>query len=835
MIFKNQADYRIRKKVSSGLRSVLAFVCLLCVFVRSSAAGLTEEYPGTETVIVPAEISGERAVSSEADPTENSIAVSDPAEGSAAEDDTLAGTEPDSSEVSSSDGSSADDPSSASEPEPTEPGYAEYSPFSFESRELPLTLGVVEADELNLRSGPGVENDIVCILQTNAVVLVTGETVSGSQDTLWYPVELADGTSGYLRDIYLRTRTVAEGEDCYAVYLRLLGFPESYIPYLEKLHAQYPSWVFLPHDTGLSWSYVLSEEANPPHYMGLNLIHGSSISSWKSTKKNAYDWYSSEWITGWDSGSWVIASDELVAYYLDPRNFLDETYAFMFLDQKYSAQSMEGLQQLVKGTFLEGSFTDVDGKTYRYTDVIYEAGRESGVSPYYLAAMMIQEMGTKGASDSISGTNSKFPGYFNYYNISANKTAEYTAIEHGLWYAAGSGTGAVSYGRPWNSRVKAIMGGAQTFGKNYISKCQNSLYYKKFNVIKSSYYSLFRHQYMSNVKAAYSEANAMSQAYTESMRQSVLLFDIPIYSSMPSSPCPCPTRDGSPNNKLKEIGVDILAGTAENVQLLPMFDIDTTLYSLSLPNSVSSVRLNAAPLDASASVEGTGEYELPEGILELTLKVTAKNGDVREYYVSIYREPGQGSDPVGPTEPGATEPSSEPGSSEPSSEPGSSEPASEPGSSEPAAGPDTPTETPVTMHPALPVSGGHITGIAPGVSLQAVVNALGISDNAVIVLSDASGSAKAGDKAAGTGDVIRITDLQGREFAVLTVLIYGDVNGDGKINLSDMIKVRNHNLETALLQNIFCIAGDVNRDGKVNLSDMIKIRNHNLDVAAIPQ
>lgn len=51
--------------------------------------------------------------------------------------------------------------------------------------------------------------------------------------------------------------------------------------------------------------------------------------------------------------------------------------------------------------------------------------------------MMLQEMGTNGASDSISGTNRRFPGYYNAFNIGAYKTAEYSAVERGLWYASG--------------------------------------------------------------------------------------------------------------------------------------------------------------------------------------------------------------------------------------------------------------------------------------------------------------------------------------------------------------------------------------------------------------
>ena len=78
-------------------------------------------------------------------------------------------------------------------------------------------------------------------------------------------------------------------------------------------------------------------------------------------------------------------------------------------------------------------------------------------------------------------------------------------------------------------------------------------------------------------------------------------------------------------------------------------------------------------------------------------------------------------------------------------------------------------------------------------------------------------------------------NAEGAEVAAYTLILFGDVNGDGKINLSDMIKIRNHNLGTTLLSGVFSQAGDINHDAKINLSDMIKVRNHNLGTTLIEQ
>lgn len=51
--------------------------------------------------------------------------------------------------------------------------------------------------------------------------------------------------------------------------------------------------------------------------------------------------------------------------------------------------------------------------------------------------------------------------------------------------------------------------------------------------------------------------------------------------------------------------------------------------------------------------------------------------------------------------------------------------------------------------------------------------------------------------------------------------ILGDVNGDGKIDVEDMILISAGNLTTEQLER-----ADVNEDGEVGVQDMIKIRNH---------
>ena len=130
------------------------------------------------------------------------------------------------------------------------------------------------------------------------------------------------------------------------------GFPESYKQGLRELHSKYPKWKFTALQTGLDWNTAVTEESKVTR----NLVARSSISSWKSTEDGAYDWATGTW-PGFDGSSWVAASRDIISYYMDPRNFLNETYIYQFMNQSYdpSIHTREGLVTMVEGTFLSGT------------------------------------------------------------------------------------------------------------------------------------------------------------------------------------------------------------------------------------------------------------------------------------------------------------------------------------------------------------------------------------------------------------------------------------------------------------------------------------------------
>ena len=61
-----------------------------------------------------------------------------------------------------------------------------------------------------------------------------------------------------------------------------------------------------------------------------------------------------------------------------------------------------------------------------------------------------------------------------------------------------------------------------------------------------------------------------------------------------------------------------------------------------------------------------------------------------------------------------------------------------------------------------------------------------------------------------------------------TIIVTGDVNGDGKADFKDMIGINKHRLSKKMLNGAFLIGGDVTGDGKLNFKDIVKINKFRL-------
>lgn len=484
--------------------------------------------------------------------------------------------------------------------------------------------GSCTADVLNVRSGAGTGYSKTGTVGYGDSLTILSETTDSS-GAKWYKISCGNVT-GYVSAAYVQlTSSGSQGSSDadFESYMTKQGFPESYKPYLRTLHEQHPKWIFTAQKLGVDWNTALKEEC----VVGRNLVHSSALASWKSMEKGAYDFNGGYWY-GLD-GSWVAASKEIIMYYMDPRNFLNDTYIFMFENQSYdpSYQTESGVKTILADTFMSGSYTCPDTKKkYTYSQTFMDAAKKSGVSPYHLASRCRNEQGVNGAPQSL-GTVKGYENYFNFFDIQAYATSTMTAAEMGCKYAK---TTNPTYLLPWTNQYKSIVGGSIFLGTGYITKGQDTLYLQKFDMVDGGN-GLYYHQYMTCVFGQANEAISLKNAYSQDILNSAMEFKIPVYNNMPDEVCPKPTSSGDNNNYLNSLSV---SGTS----ISPKFDKFTISYTAKVNAEVSSVTVNANPLGKSAKVSGNGKVSLKTGENTVKVTCTAASGVKRTYTIKITRK-----------------------------------------------------------------------------------------------------------------------------------------------------------------------------------------------------
>ncbi len=639
---------------------------------------------------------------------------------------------------------------------------------------------------VNVRQQPSTSSQVLTQVNGDQTLTVLDMSVSG-----WYKVTFEkNGTvyTGYISSEYVRldapsssSSEAAATDGDFESALTSQGFPESYKPYLRELHALHPEWKFTAVNTGLDWSTVIDHESNKQGQIK-NLVQGVSSAphyNWRETSVG-YTWATDTWYP-YDGTTWFAASKDLVAYYMDPRTYLYETYIFAFEQLSYddSIHNRNGVEAILSGTFMYNSAPE--GETRTYSELILDAASATGVSPYHLASRMKQEMGST-AGVNATGKSSSYPGIYNYFNIGASDSAGGGAVNKGLAWASLNG----SYGRPWDTVAKSITGGAEYIGSSYINRGQDTLYTQKFNVTYTA--NLYSHQYMSNLQAPASEAATMYRAYrSNGLLNSALVFKIPVYSNMPEQAVSKPADSGSPNHWLKALTVDSYA-------LTPTFTGGTTDYSIILDYSVSSVTVSATAVNAKAVIQGTGSVALQVGENKIPITVTAQNGSVRTYTVTILRKNEGEAGPTSPTEP------------------------------------DTPGGGTITL-PGYTVQEHVITGIKPGTGAADFIQSLASAGGTVSVYQ--KDGVTVNDGKIGTGSVVKITN--GDVTESYTCVIYGDVSGDGMVNALDLLKVQKHIIGASKLEGDYLTAANVKKSGSVSALDLLKIQKHIIGASELSQ
>lgn len=669
-----------------------------------------------------------------------------------------------------------------------------------------------------IRKGPGTTyakayNGNTTVLNSSVTITkyaLTDDKSTGCASGIWYyvtkmnssnvnayvcstAIKLNSDHSSSTSATIMKNMTDKQFED----YLKSEGFPSTYWAKLKALHKLHPNWVFKASLTFKNWDSILTDESE----LGMSTIwvngarEQAGYEAYLETKYSKYYDWNTNMFYNYD-GSFYIANKNTVAYFLDPRNFLTEEKIFMFEGLNYNENSKN--ESLVTGIL----------ETSTYTKQIVSAAKEFDISPGFLASRIKQEgtigttatkgVGTKcsGLSYSASGTTFNGPLY-NFYNIGATSSPT-NAVMNGLCYAAQTDSNTF---RPWNTPEKAIRGGAKFIASGYINVGQYTNYFQKFNTSAAASKSL-GHQYMTNLEAPSSEASIVYNKYKSNNKlNDDYVFYIPYYLNMPSSTTL--PKLGNPNNWLKSLKVN---GTS-----VSNFKGNTTTYNVEVANNTKSVNINAIVVAKTSYVsvngkskslkEQTNSVTLGNGTTKVNVVVTAGNGSTKTYTINITKKASSNTQTT-----------------------------------------STNTNTNTTTS-NISVSGlinktnlkqnnNYINGITLGSTTTSITNSIKkVDSKASVSITNSSSKSKTGNIV--TGDKIKITS--GNETKEITVVIYGDPSGDGKITVKDLLKIQKHILGYTKLIGAYKEAADVNKDGKITVKDLLKIQKNILGYTNISQ
>ena len=369
--------------------------------------------------------------------------------------------------------------------------------------------------------------------------------------------------------------------EAYGRELSARGFPRSYALRLAELQYDHPTWKFVPLPVSdLSWSAIVDKELTPS--WNLVVYADWAPDEWNVLKERNYTPYYAKDAKAYDSGAWYQASREAIAYFLDPRNFLNERDVFMFETLGFDAdsQTLDAVEQALSKTFM--AHAKVDGGERTFAELVLDVGRRLGVSPVFLAGRLASEQGEGSAqafgtlgdmltlcytneTDKIgradiwgkrftrgNGATAKvmakgraaYNGFYNFFNFRAYGRGVFE-IKYNAWVEATDKETCEKYLGPWDTQAHAIEGGSIKIKERYIDTHRHTRYLQKFSVLPEA--GAFRwKQYMQNIAAPLVEARNTFKAYDAvDTLEAPYRFLIPVYRDLPRVPSPDPARGRS--------------------------------------------------------------------------------------------------------------------------------------------------------------------------------------------------------------------------------------------------------------------------------------------------
>ncbi len=374
-------------------------------------------------------------------------------------------------------------------------------------------VNVIYGSSLNMRSAATTSASVITKLARGTIVSVLSEENGWARIT-------ANGVAGYVSSEYLSTSepfnpilNSGEPEKAYQNYtISLSDMMKIQMAVSPQTDKKYDSFIRADALTltdsssgtvkGTSWNirggagtnyWVVGKVTNSDTLQILSKVKGT----------DGYDWYR----VNYDK-TWVNASPDDVAYYIDPSHFLNNTVdslQFLKLSVPTKLDTTEVDNRILAG---KGS---LQGKAAAFID----AGNTYGINEIYLISHALLETGN-GTSQLAKGVEINGRTVYNMYGIGAYDA---TAVTSGAQFAYNAG---------WFTPQAAIIGGAQFIANGYINAGQDTLYKMRWNPNTAVSKGEASHQYASDIGWASKQVNQIYNLY-HLLDSYKLVLDIPHY------------------------------------------------------------------------------------------------------------------------------------------------------------------------------------------------------------------------------------------------------------------------------------------------------------------
>ena len=128
------------------------------------------------------------------------------------------------------------------------------------------------------------------------------------------------------------------------------------------------------------------------------------------------------------------------------------------------------------------------------------------------------------------------------------------------------------------------------------------------------------------------------------------------------------------------------------------------------------------------------------------------------------------------------------------------------------------------------VESTYIRKVQAGITVEQLLN--NINEKAYVTIFDKNGNVADRNALIATGMVAKLI-VNGQVVDSATIIVTGDVNGDGKISVTDMAAVQHHVLGQTMITDIYLLAADTQNDGEVSITDFVQIQHHILEKSKI--